>query len=324
MGIASIIGAIGGSILGFLFGVGPIGGLLGYGIGKILEGDDSRTAEDLFSSSSNKEQVSFQMSLLTLMAAVMQANGQTKRCELDYVKDYIRKAFTTEEDQKNALQLLKNILEQPIDVDGVARQVAHQMNIYHRRELLHFLLGIGYADGDLDYKEDATIKRVARNMGIDTLEYEAIKATYATRSYTNSSSSYGSGSSSYGSGSSSYGSGSSGYSSSGYGNSGRSSSGYGSGSQSSGRSSSGSGSYNRGSSSSSSSGSMSLSRAYTILGITAGATDDEVKKAYRSMAKKNHPDRVATLGEAVVKEAEKKFRSINEAYEYIKNYRGMS
>ena len=62
---------------------------------------------------------------------------------------------------------------------------------------------------------------------------------------------------------------------------------------------------------------------YTILGIDPSASDDEVKKAYREMAKKNHPDKVAYLGEDVRKAAEKKFQEINDAYDKIKKQRGM-
>ncbi len=63
--------------------------------------------------------------------------------------------------------------------------------------------------------------------------------------------------------------------------------------------------------------------AYTILGINPTATDDEVKKAYREMAKKNHPDKVAYLGDDVRNAAEKKFQEINDAYDRIKKQRGM-
>ena len=63
--------------------------------------------------------------------------------------------------------------------------------------------------------------------------------------------------------------------------------------------------------------------AYTILGIDPSATDDEVKKAYREMAKKNHPDKVSYLGDDVRKAAEKKFQEINDAYDRIKKQRGM-
>ena len=69
--------------------------------------------------------------------------------------------------------------------------------------------------------------------------------------------------------------------------------------------------------------SNSLEDAYKVLGISPDATDDEVRKAYRSMALKHHPDKVATLGEDVRKAAEKKFQQINDAKERIFKARGM-
>ncbi len=66
------------------------------------------------------------------------------------------------------------------------------------------------------------------------------------------------------------------------------------------------------------------SSAYTVLGISPSATDDEVRAAYRRMAMKNHPDKVATLGPDVQKAAAEKFRQVQEAYEAIKKERGIS
>ncbi|SDQ17218.1 TerB family tellurite resistance protein [Flagellimonas zhangzhouensis] len=64
--------------------------------------------------------------------------------------------------------------------------------------------------------------------------------------------------------------------------------------------------------------------AYKILEINKNATDDEVKKAYRTMAKKYHPDRVVTENEAIRKGAEEKFKEVQKAYETIQKERGIS
>lgn len=62
---------------------------------------------------------------------------------------------------------------------------------------------------------------------------------------------------------------------------------------------------------------------YKILEIDPSATDDEVKKAYRKMAVKYHPDKVATLGEDVQKAAEEKFKAVAQAYDAICKERGI-
>ena len=64
-------------------------------------------------------------------------------------------------------------------------------------------------------------------------------------------------------------------------------------------------------------------RNYRILEISPNATDDEVKKAYRKLAVKYHPDKVATLGEDVQKAAEEKFKAVSQAYEAICKERGI-
>ena len=63
--------------------------------------------------------------------------------------------------------------------------------------------------------------------------------------------------------------------------------------------------------------------AYKILEIEKSATDAEVKKAFRTMAKKYHPDKLMDMDEAYRKGAEEKFRNVQEAYETIQKERGM-
>ena len=66
----------------------------------------------------------------------------------------------------------------------------------------------------------------------------------------------------------------------------------------------------------------SRENAYKILEIPKSATDDEVKKAYRKMAKKYHPDKVGHLGKEHQKGAEEKFKQVQQAYETIQKERG--
>ena len=70
-------------------------------------------------------------------------------------------------------------------------------------------------------------------------------------------------------------------------------------------------------------GKPSAEAAYQVLEVSPSATDDEVKRAYRRLALKHHPDTVASLGPDVQKAAEEKFKQISEAYELIKRERGI-
>lgn len=69
---------------------------------------------------------------------------------------------------------------------------------------------------------------------------------------------------------------------------------------------------------------VNINSYYTILEVEPTATNEEIKKAYRSLAVKHHPDKVGYLGEDVRRNAEQKFQKITEAYEKIKKDRGFN
>lgn len=52
---------------------------------------------------------------------------------------------------------------------------------------------------------------------------------------------------------------------------------------------------------------------FTVLGLKVGASEEEIKKAYKSLAKKYHPDKNSEAG------AEEKFKEIGAAYEVLKS-----
>jgi len=66
-----------------------------------------------------------------------------------------------------------------------------------------------------------------------------------------------------------------------------------------------------------------ISKDYATLGVKPESTDAEIKKAYRKLALKYHPDKVSQLDEMEQKKAKEKFQEIQEAYEALKKERNL-
>ena len=63
---------------------------------------------------------------------------------------------------------------------------------------------------------------------------------------------------------------------------------------------------------------------YRVLEISPDASNQEIKRAYRRMANKYHPDKVSHLGKEMQTLAEEKFKAVNNAYQQLKIDRNMS
>ena len=229
--------------LGFVLG-GPIGALFGFAAGTILGG-----STHIETGTGNVNSGDIHVSLLVLIACVMKADGRVLKSEVNYIKPFLLKTYG-EERAKEALQVLKQLLEKDIDADAVSRQIAQYVNYSTRLEIVHLLLDLANADEEFVEAEEAVINRISTNMNIKTEDYKSLTAMYSKAKDSN--------------------------------------------------------------------------WAYTVLEIEPSATDDEVKKAYRRMAMKYHPDKVANAGEEIKQQATEKFRTINEAYEHIKTLRNIA
>lgn len=246
--------------LGWTLG-GPIGAIIGVVIASMMDAEKENQRRryldnDTGSTSSPHSQYTsrsyvandFQMALLVLIAAVMKADGNVIRSELDTVKRILVANFG-EQGALEALQILKNLLQQDIDPYTVARQCAMNMTYSMRLQLLHILYDLAAVDGEVNPAETNILTRIAANMQISQEDMASILAMFTKQS--------------------------------------------------------------------------NPQWAYNVLEIPATATDDEVKKAYRRMAMKYHPDKVATLGEEAKQTATEKFRQVKEAYDSIKRQRNL-
>jgi DnaJ like chaperone protein len=241
-----------GASLGWAFG-GPVGALLGFGIGAVIDTAEFEVQTSNgggFSAGARRTASTFgdfSASLLVLSAAVMKADGKSLKSELDYVKRFFVQQFG----EAHALQemsVLKDLLKKEIPLQQVCLQIKQFMPVAQRLQLLHYLFGIAQSDGLVDKKEVDVIYSISAYLGIPEADFKSLRAMYF----------------------------------------------------------------------------RDVDSDYKILELDASASDEELKKAYRRMALKYHPDKVSQLGEEVQKAAKEKFQKVQEAYENLRKQRGIS
>lgn len=168
------------TIVGALLGGGIFGGLIGYGIGSVIDGLINKEYKGV-----SREQGDFVISFLLLFAKVMKADGKVMRSELDFVRLWLDNNFGQENTQ-NRIELLKEFLSKDIDLNQVCSKINFTLNYASRVQLIHSLYGIALSDGDCSKEEKATIELIASLMRISEQDYKTIEAMY----YKNNDSSY--------------------------------------------------------------------------------------------------------------------------------------
>ena len=229
---------------------GPIGGILGYAAASLYDNKARSGSYNSYFSGNEPaypktKPGDFMVSMLVLLAAVMKADKQLLKSELDFVKQFLKNQFHTN-DVHDFMVLFKDILNQEYHLRDVCRQVQRSMDHPSRLELVHVLFGLSQADGYIHPDEIKIIHTIARYMNINENDFISIQAMFVRDSESD----------------------------------------------------------------------------FKILEVSPDATDAEVKKAYRKMSNKYHPDKVSHLGEELQKLAEEKFKSVNDAYQAIKKQRG--
>jgi DnaJ like chaperone protein len=155
--------------LGWAF-FGPLGGLLGFTLGSIIDSAQISTQRVAGQTTVGD----FAVSLLVLCAAVMKADGKVMRSELDYVKRYFIQNFG-EDGATEALVMLRDLLNQNIPVQDVCLQIKDRLDYSSRLQLLHFLYGIALADDVCSPEEIRVIEDIASFLGISANDQQSIK-----------------------------------------------------------------------------------------------------------------------------------------------------
>nr|WP_314217734.1 DnaJ domain-containing protein [uncultured Campylobacter sp.] len=281
--------------------------------------------------------------LVALLAKVAKSDGYVSESEaamISEILDDLVRQMGAGERERQALKLVYKLEKENL---ANVRELAEKYNQTYRPSpsrktgLIYFFLNLAYVDRGFSAAERRTISQICDGLGIAEHIQSQIFATFERSFYgtyyenggAQSSSAYDEydgygtrsggywdkygGRSTGGYGSSSYGGGT------GYGYGGTAGSGY-RGSQSSSGYGGYSSGYGGGYSGSSQGSAKSKRDPYEILGLSKDATFSEIKKKYRELVKKYHPDILMGKGadEEIIQEGTKKLQEINEAYEILK------
>jgi DnaJ like chaperone protein len=148
-------------LLGWVAG-GPAGGIAGFIAGAVF--DNIRVHP--FVNVRKPSLGAFSISLLTLMAVVVQADGTALRSELDYVKCFLRQNFGVTE-QKEALHTLQELLQLHPSVPVACQQVRRFLDRQECVQLTSFLFELAAIDRPLSEAERQVLNVIAVHLGVN-------------------------------------------------------------------------------------------------------------------------------------------------------------
>ena len=256
----------------------------------------NRQTKNYNSTNDNIKEADYKYCLLSLYARVMKADGKQMVCELDKIKETIYRYNKTIEQQIEALKEFRAILKSTPNWEEVYDTVNRRLNYVAKSELVMELLALAYSDEDFSTVEENVIKEIARNLNFSNEKYKSIYTIFLKK-----------------------------YESQKYkaNNKNEKSEKNHNKSDNSKKQSKSNESKNSSNSQSKNKNRISVSEAYDILGVSGDFSDVEVKKAYRALAIKYHPDNASNLGDEAIRQATETMKQINMAWETVKMARGI-
>jgi len=222
------------AIVGYYFFRFP-GAIFGFFLASLLEKFNKRTF------SNNIKLADFEINLLALASTVIKADGNVKKQELEFVRNFFIGQYGQAKASRIFIIFNEQIKNEIQNIEALSKVFLEKTRYETRLQIIHFLFGVANSDGNIASLELDKINQISIALGIKLPDIESIKAMFI----------------------------------------------------------------------------KSSDNAYKILEIDSNATDEEVKTAYRNMAKKYHPDKIYSKDPAMIKGAKEKFQEVQKAYEII-------
>jgi DnaJ like chaperone protein len=141
-----------------------------------------RTPEEIFEMYRRQQAgggMDFPTMLMALSAAVMKADGTVVKSELNFVKQFLTNQFGASFTPQHMDTLRNYVMDrEPIPLDATCQTLAMHTQPQVRIQLLHYLFGIGMADGNLSSMEIDQISAIASKLGLDSAQFNEVKEKF--------------------------------------------------------------------------------------------------------------------------------------------------
>lgn len=297
-------GRVIGFILGFIFAGGIFGGILFMILGYLFvdkafnkKVNDKRAAYSAFTSNANYNRALVEVTF-GLMGYVARGAGRINEDHIIKAKQYMGAMNLDESMRELAIKAFSEGKAENCNLDALLNKLRDAIgnNFSFVEYLLEIQVSMALSDGELTDEEYNRLMEIALKLGVSRASMESfISSRYSEMRFKKQfEQGFSSGSYSYGNSNQGYSNGSYQDNSQGYSNN-------------------------------SSSSATNLDSAYSLLGVDSSVSDDDLKKAYKRLMLKYHPDRLASQGltPEMINLYTEKAKDIQAAFEVIKKARGI-
>ncbi len=226
--------------------------------------------------------------ILMLLAEVMKADYKNLKCELDRVRSTINRYYTTTKEQAEALDEFQTFLNEDNEIKYICYKLDF-LTYVDASELVMELLAVAFSDEEYNEKEQEVIDSIVKGLGISWIQYESIYSIFIRK-----------------------------YDRGDYNTNKKSNK------KKADKEKKNDNNDNKRESKSTKEKDSQIESSYKILQVKPTASNDEIKKAYRSLAKQYHPDFASAFGDEAIRQATESMKRINEAWESVKEARGIN
>jgi len=175
--LGKILGPIVGASIGGFWG-GGVGFLLGAVLDKLhRDGGEIWLNKSAPSRVEDTDPNDFIVGSILLAGAIVKADGEVDELELSYVRSFLVEQFGTKQ-MDDYWQILMESINNDFDLKKTTQQIRRTTSYETRLQLIHFLFGIANADYTIDDDEIEAIKAISIHLGVESGEFESIKAMF--------------------------------------------------------------------------------------------------------------------------------------------------